>query len=370
MDATRAARGGEATVRTLTAAPALGPLLLRGALRSPLKRTPHTGAPLPGTRLVLPSARIDARRLAAYAEVCGFPEPGPEVPLPLPYPHVPAFPLAMRVLTERAFPLPVLGLVHTAIEVTRPGPPLLPGDRPELSVHAAALVPHRRGTEVVVVTEARLDGELVWESRSRYLARHPVPPGSAPAPGEPMTTEPAPAEPATTDGGAERAVEWRLPGGLGRRYGSASGDRNPIHLHPLTARLFGFPRAIAHGMWTFARCLAEADRQGGPELRGGQPVAARAAFRAPVLLPGTVRCVLRDAGAGATAFTLRSGDGRTHLDGEARYGDVNGDEGEGPAGTAPGDRDLGPQGPTGAGSGSGSGTGSGDLSGGTSAPRA
>ena len=35
-----------------------------------------------------------------------------------------------------------------------------------------------------------------------------------------------------------------------------SGDVNPIHLHALTARAMGFPRAIAHGMWTYARTLA------------------------------------------------------------------------------------------------------------------
>jgi acyl dehydratase len=74
--------------------------------------------------------------------------------------------------------------------------------------------------------------------------------------------------------------EWRLAGDIGRRYAAASGDRNPIHLYPLTARLFGFKRAIAHGMWTAARCLAA----------HGTPRAAlvRAEFRAPVLLPGTV----------------------------------------------------------------------------------
>ncbi|MDX3161552.1 MaoC/PaaZ C-terminal domain-containing protein, partial [Streptomyces scabiei] len=75
-------------------------------------------------------------------------------------------------------------------------------------------------------------------------------------------------------------VEWRWGGDVGRRYGAVSGDRNPIHLHPLGARLFGFPRAIAHGMWTVARCLAE----------HGTPPATRvrAEFRAPVSLPGTV----------------------------------------------------------------------------------
>ena len=58
-------------------------------------------------------------------------------------------------------------------------------------------------------------------------------------------------------------VEWRLPGDLGRRYAAVSGDRNPIHLYALTAKAFGFPRQIAHGMWSKARCLA-ASRTGCP----------------------------------------------------------------------------------------------------------
>ncbi|MPY64155.1 MaoC family dehydratase, partial [Streptomyces spongiae] len=99
--------------------------------------------------------------------------------------------------------------------------------------------------------------------------------------------------------------EWHLAGDVGRRYGAASGDRNPIHLHPLTARLFGFPRAIAHGMWTVARCLAE----------HGTPGAAfvRAEFRAPVLLPGTVTYA-----AEGGRFELRGHDDRVHVTGEVR----------------------------------------------------
>jgi acyl dehydratase len=77
-------------------------------------------------------------------------------------------------------------------------------------------------------------------------------------------------------------VEWRLPGDLGRRYGAVSGDRNPIHLHALTARAFGFPRAIAHGMWTKARALAA--------LEATLPDAytVDVAFKKPILLPGRV----------------------------------------------------------------------------------
>ncbi|GAA1433556.1 MaoC/PaaZ C-terminal domain-containing protein [Streptomyces thermospinosisporus] len=271
----------------LTAPPSLTPLLARGALLSPLKR-PRPDAPFPRTRLVLPGLRVDLARLAAYERVCGFPTG--EDDLPVTYPHVLGFPLAMRLMSDRAFPLPLLGLVHTSIAITRHRPLPATGAY-ELHVHIADLTPHRRGTEATVVTELHTDGSVAWESRSTYLARHRT--DTRPSP-ERKTPDPLPT-----------LSEWRLPAGLGRRYGAASGDRNPIHLHPLTARLFGFPRAIAHGMWTVARCLA---------AHGVPPAATiRADFKAPVLLPGTVTYSARDG-----RFELRSGEGgrRLHLTGE------------------------------------------------------
>ncbi|MDF6043052.1 hypothetical protein LRD69_13010 [Streptomyces sp. JH14] len=262
--------------------------LVRGALTSPFKRAGRPDAVLPAGRLVVRDVRIAPGPLASYRRICGFPDSGA---LPLTYPHVLGFPTAMRLMTGRTFPLPVVGLVHTWIEITRHRV-LHPTDILELTVYAQELTPHRRGTEVTVVTEARSDGALVWESRSGYLSRHAThgaPPPSAVAPA-------APELPAV--------AEWRLPGDLGRRYAAASGDRNPIHLYPFTARLFGFPRAIAHGMWTVARCLAASAEPG--TIR-----CVRADFRAPVLLPATVTYATDGAG---TAFQLRSGD-RVHLTG-------------------------------------------------------
>ncbi|EHM23913.1 MULTISPECIES: MaoC/PaaZ C-terminal domain-containing protein [Streptomyces] len=263
--------------------------LARGALTSPFKRAGRPDATLPPDRPTRPAAPVAPGPLAAYGRVCGFPESGP---LPLTYPHVLAFPLTMRLMTGHAFPLPVLGLVHTWIEIT-PHRAVAPAEPLELTVYAQQLTAHRRGTEVTMATEARVSGELVWESRSGYLSRHRQ---AAQAAG-PVTAVPPAA------GSLPARAEWRLPGDLGRRYGSVSGDRNPIHLHPLTARLFGFPRAIAHGMWTVARCLAEA---GDPSsIRS-----VRAGFRAPVLLPATVTYA---ADATGNAFELRGPDGRVHL---------------------------------------------------------
>ncbi len=234
-----------------------------------------------------------------------------------------AFPDTMRLMTGRAFPLPVLGLVHTWIEIA-PHRPVEPTEPLELTVYAQELNRHRRGTEVTMTTEARVAGELVWESRSGYLSRH------APRRPEPdRTRTPSAAEagastPSAAEAGANlcsrpRArqvargprpprelparAEWSLPGDLGRRYGAVSGDRNPIHLYPLTARLFGFPRAIAHGMWTAARCLAETR----------DPAAVRTVridFRAPVLLPAIVTYAADAAG---DAFALRGPGDRVHL---------------------------------------------------------
>ncbi|MFJ5529456.1 MaoC family dehydratase [Streptomyces sp. NPDC093261] len=270
-----------------TGAPALTPLLARGALLSPFKR-PRPDAPFPRARLVLPGVRIDPDRLAAYERVCGFPT-GIDA-LPLTYPHVLGFPLAMRIMASRAFPLPLVGLVHTSVEIIQ-HEPLTPDGEYDIGVRVRELVPHRRGTEAVVVTEAHRGTRPVWASASTYLARHRT---SAPAGAAPPGPAPLPA-----------LAEWRLAGDVGRRYAAVSGDRNPIHLHPLTARLFGFPRTIAHGMWTVARCLAEQPV--------GTAVHLRAEFKAPVLLPGTVSYA-----ADGGRFELRGPDGRLHLGGEIR----------------------------------------------------
>ncbi|MFH9763753.1 MaoC family dehydratase [Streptomyces anulatus] len=301
--------------------------LARGALTSPFKRAGRPDATLPPDRLTRPAAPVAPGPLAAYGRICGFTESGP---LPLTYPHVLAFPLTMRLMTGRAFPLPVLGLVHTWIEIT-PHRAVTAAEPLELTVYAQKLTPHRRGTEVTMATEARVGGELVWESRSGYLSRHrqATPDGTTPG-GESRdgtTTSDGGARDGTTPdratperataargagpatavppaaGGLPARAEWRLPGDLGRRYGAVSGDRNPIHLHPLTARLFGFPRAIAHGMWTVARCLAEAADPS--SIRS-----VRAGFRAPVLLPATVTYA---ADATGNAFELRGANGRVHL---------------------------------------------------------
>ncbi|MEV0324627.1 MaoC family dehydratase [Streptomyces sp. NPDC050658] len=267
--------------------------LLRGALLSPLKPRPHPDAPLDTTHRTLPAATPDPRHLTAYARLCGY---RTEADALLTYPHILGFPLAMRIMSTRAFPLPLIGLVHTSVDIAR-SRPLHTTEPLEIDVHAAKLSPHRRGTEATLVTEARdADGTTVWASSSTYLARHKTSSNnSETAPRPAKTPDPLPA-----------LADWPLPADLGRRYAAVSGDRNPIHLHPLTARALGFPRTIAHGMWTVARCLAEqeADAEGALHVH--------AEFKAPVMLPGTVTYAATPDG---EAFQLRGAKGELHLTG-------------------------------------------------------
>lgn len=208
--------------------------------------------------------------LAAYNQVCGF---STGHTLPVTYPHILGFPLSMQLMTGRSFPLPVLGLVHVSntITVHKPVPA---AEELTVRVHAEGPYPHKRGAEVDLVTEVLSAGEVLWHEASTYLAR-----GSRlAADGEPRERIEWPVPP-----GNAHVREARISSDIGRRYGSVSGDRNPIHMHTVGARAFGFKRAIAHGMWTLSNSLAVSGLPYEPPYR------VAAAFRKPVFLPANVR---------------------------------------------------------------------------------
>ena len=214
--------------------------------------------------------------------------------LPPTYPHVLGFPLQMALMTERAFPFALLGMVHIGnrIEQRRPVPITA---RPTVRVWAENLRPHHRGRQLDLITEAELDGEVVWAGRSNYLRQ-----------GEGSGERPERSEDPLA--GAESCATWKVPGDIGRRYAAVSGDRNPIHMHALSARLFGFPSAIAHGMWTYARALSTLD--------GRLPAAhvSEVEFRAPLRIPGEAR-LLMARGDGEWNLALESPDGEhRHLE--------------------------------------------------------
>jgi hypothetical protein len=287
------------TVRELSSPPSmkvLYPKAVAGAGISALRKLPGLGGEpeLPDTELALPDVEIRRGHLAAYDRVCGFPL---RDVLPPTYPHVVTFPLAMELMTGSDFPFAVIGLVHieNRIEQLRP---IGVDERLSVRVRTDDLGPHDRGTKFEILAEVDAGGEAAWRSRSTYLHREGN--GSS---GGGRGDRPEPPRP--------KAV-WKVPGDIGRRYAEVSGDRNPIHLHPLSARLFGMPGAIAHGMWLKARCLAAL------ESLLPERFAAEVQFKLPVPLPGKISFASWPVGGGRD-FAVHDGKNeKPHLTGEVR----------------------------------------------------
>lgn len=249
------------------------------------------GGDIPELELHLADVAIDTDELARYVRVCGFRLADT---LPATYPHVLAFPLHMALMTDPGFPFGPVGLVHIENRIVqRKRIPV--GERLDLRVRATPLEDHPKGKKFTLISEGRVAGELVWEDYSTNLR---IGGGDGEDKKSRSRKQPPP-----------ESATWKLDGGLGRRYAAVSGDRNPIHMHDLSAKLFGFPRAIAHGMWTKAHSLAA--------LEGRVPAAYEVdvAFKKPILLPAKVGFGSQEGKGGAIAFTVRSRDGAPHLDG-------------------------------------------------------
>jgi len=225
-----------------------------------------SGGALPELSLSRDGVPVERSAVERYAAVCGFPN---RDVAPVPYLHMLAFPLHMQLMTAAAFPFPAIGSVHLENTIVQHRPVVI-GETVSLSLRAENLRASTKGRAWDMNVTGTVGEEVVWESVSTYLRV---------GKGDKEHGDP---------GMRLRAIDakgpvWSLPGNLGRTYGAVSGDRNPIHLHPLTAKALGFPRHIAHGMWSKARCIAAL------ENRLPDAVRVEVAFKKPIFLPGRAR---------------------------------------------------------------------------------
>jgi hypothetical protein len=292
--------------RVVEGSPSTLPMMLRAALPALpgaqlVPGVRKTGDTLPDLTLTRHDVPVDRAHLASYAEVCGFPL---KETLPVTYPHLLAFGLHLRIMTDGSFPFPAIGTVHLENSLTQLRP-IAATEKLQVTARPENLRPHAKGRTFDLVTHVHSAGELVWQETSTFL-RVGGGLGKLDQPKDELD------QPLELEQPESTGTAWQLAGDLGRRYAAVSGDHNPIHLYALTAKAFGFPRQIAHGMWSKARCLAA--------LEGRLPdaVTVEVAFKKPILLPGTVAFGSRRAGDGY-AFSLTSPkNGAPHLLGRSR----------------------------------------------------
>ena len=154
-------------------------------------------------------------------------------------------PLHLAMLGAEAFPVKLFGLVHVQNRIAMRQP--LSAEEPaEIRAWIEGHRDTERGQEFDLHTEYVVAGEALWDETCTFLARKRPAAGA----GKPRVAAACDGAP---DAVAVKSSSFRAPAGLGRRYGFISGDVNPIHMSDLTARAFGFPRAIAHGMWSLGR---------------------------------------------------------------------------------------------------------------------
>ena len=249
------------------------------------------GHVLPELSNEIQQVRVDVKHLHSYQKVCGF---GMSTNLPATYLSMLGFPLILELMTRDTFPMKAMGQVHlrNSISVFKS----ISMDM-VLSFKTAIISTEvtDKGVEWTVESIARVDQELVWSSRSTMLHR--------------CKTEIARSVHSALSAEGEPQL-WRVDSDTGRNYASVSGDYNPIHLSNISAKMFGFNKAIVHGMWSKARCLAAMQAQVPKEK-----FRVEVAFQKPLFLPSDVQFFSHKKH-GNTHFQLFNKSGQhAHLDG-------------------------------------------------------
>lgn len=202
-----------------------------------------------------------------------------------------AIALQADLFKDKAQPFKALGLVHVANRIT-----LYRWIRSDETVTIKSrfgqVWSHKRGYMFSVLTDVMCGEECVMEIEAHNLARQSVT----------IDTDLSPyPKPDTLCAGNAQIYSQPLylPGELGKVYAKISGDYNPIHLYPFSAKLFGLKRHIAHGMWTKAKAFSVLAKQRWendfthhtpPTLPNQLQIDVQ--FMQMIFLPGQVECKL------------------------------------------------------------------------------
>lgn len=281
---------------TLPTIPSMTSMLLRAATTRKKPQNPPQFTPL---CVRATGITVDRQKLEKFNRVCGFENSDT---IPLPYPHIMAFALHMQLMLEPNFPFAPMGAVHVRNTI-RQQRALRCDEALDFAIRLGETQQVEKGYEVSLVTEVRVDNALVWDDVSVMLIRKG---GSGvkkekAAAGDPIQYS--------------ESLQWELAPNKGREYAAASGDYNPIHLYPITAKLMGFKRQIMHGMWSKSRSVAQLL----PAQHSG-PASAEVAFKLPIFLPSTVTLLYNSDDSGSQ-FEMKDAEGvKPHIAGSIALG--------------------------------------------------
>ena len=240
-----------------------------------------------------------------FSEVCSFAKDSDH--LPLPYPHILAAPLHYAVLNHKAFPVKLLGLVHVKNSITQYRPIALQ-EIMDIECFIEGFDEVENGQIFHMQTRISVDAELVWEETCSFLARRK------------SKEKKAKKKTSSTDGSQieSQITSWEVPANMGRRFAKVSGDVNPIHLSDITAKLFGFKKAIVHGVWSMSRTMAELEStQSQDNLNKAMRMDVE--FKLPVFLPTWVSLQTQENSQGLSFLMKDSAGVKPHMAGSLTF---------------------------------------------------
>lgn len=217
--------------------------------------------------------------------------------------HALTFPYVMDLVTEKAFPFPLLGSVHVSSSIHTENLKFPEGEEfyvivtwdPERDTE-----PHARGSlctvSVKMYSRSQQEGlsTPVWSARHKFLFFHRR--RSSDVPVSKNTSLRA----EMSSGELVSTTKRNLQPNFGLVYAAICGDYNPIHIHPLFARLFGMKSTVAHGMGLVHLHLPNLQAEMKSLQNSGvqdNTVTFKCNFVRPFFLPNASECfVLRENG--------------------------------------------------------------------------
>lgn len=219
---------------------------------------------------------------------------------PLTYLYLLAFPSQISLMTNKKFPITVMGLVHLGntmelkaeIDTSKP-----------LKLETSALIPAKEEGSLFPVFKVNFvqDGTVVATCTSNYIAKRK-------RKGEKKGGKKV--EPEAEKRTAAHTQEMSFTKKSIFQYAKISGDFNPIHISAFLAKSFGFKSSIAHGWCSASQVLSIAEKHKGKKLKY-----ITVDWKTPILLPGKVKVELFDNEDGTTDFLVTNAKGETCLDG-------------------------------------------------------
>ncbi len=260
-------------LREIKKLPCMGFIFLKAFFVAPFRlRTIEADTSVKKSGIVLKNFIIEKKAVSEYRKVCFFSEYNPCI-LPITYLQTIFTSLLGKFITSSFFPVSPLGLIHI-FQSCAQSRAVKTDERLDLVCTLESIVKTDKGIETVFALKALSCGETVWHGISVFLIKKK--PGSKKKQFQTRKNKSVKY--------FEHVESFSVPSDTGRKYALVSGDYNPHHIYPLFAKMFGFRRAIAHGMWSLARVAACLDKQ---FIING-PAEIKASFKLPVFMPATI----------------------------------------------------------------------------------